>query len=654
MTYKPEIDGLRAVAVLLVLLCHVGLAFPGGYIGVDVFFVISGFLITSILVSDYEQGRFNLVRFYAKRFIRLYPALLVVIVLVFAAAFCLADQKLLKTVLHSGSYATASISNAYFSKNLGYFDLGTQFQPFLHTWTLGVEWQYYLLAPVLIWILLKHSKEALIIGLAVVAGFSLMFSQIGVEQTPKTAYYLLPYRAFELCIGSLLVFIYHRTLHAITAAVLCIVGLIAILAAAFLYSAQTPFPGYAALLPTVGAAAVIYGAGGFAKGNLLRCAPVVYIGKISYSIYLTHWPLIVFYQYLLVTRPMAWGDRIVLLGLSILSGMALYHGIESKITWKKIGKKWLWCIGLIVLSVVIALGAKWGYKNIDAFRWRVTGLSVEESAFVGKPYWELDKFGDIDGQLAAVLLADSMGYNYVYGFDNYLTGSGHYLKLAVWHTCWMLDSEYTFNNALHGDSADINHCRNTYQRGISYLEGNNLPLILAQEWMYKDALLQGDQPIYIYPGNDEYYDFILGRLKALRERMGDRKIILIGVPPYHYSNNDERKNTGCRGRPTFLVDVCQFANDETYLIEETYTYRMNNMLREFAQEHPNTYYIDTSDIICPDGICSTKNDDRYYQLNDINHFSYKGSMLVAPMLMQQIEEIIGVKLHQGNSLRQAM
>ena len=139
MTYKPEIDGLRAVAVLLVLLCHMQLGMAGGFIGVDVFFVISGFLITTIVVDSLSQGKFSFWNFYGRRFVRLYPALIVVVILTFIAGFLLTDPATLENLARTGKYAITSASNFFYYKHQGYFAIAAQKQPFLHTWSLGLS-----------------------------------------------------------------------------------------------------------------------------------------------------------------------------------------------------------------------------------------------------------------------------------------------------------------------------------------------------------------------------------------------------------------------------------------------------------------------------------------------------------------------------------
>lgn len=636
--YKPEIDGLRAIAVVLVLLSHVQLGITGGFIGVDVFFVISGFLITSIIISGIEQNNFSFIQFYGRRFVRLYPALIVVVALTFLASFILSDPAHLETTARSGKYVLASISNIYFSKNLGYFDTAASQQPFLHTWTLGVEWQFYLLAPLIIWILLKHSKEALMIGLAVLVGVSVVLSQVQLSIDPNQAYYLMPYRAFELGIGSLLVFIYQRKCPWLVSVLLTLAGLGMILAAGILYSPQTPFPGYAALLPTIGAALCIYGGQNFVKGNLLRLTPVVYIGKISYSVYLVHWPLIVFWKYVLVFREITLYDKLALFVLSLILGAILYKLVETKITWKRLKRKAVGCAGIFMVCLVLVIGANWIQKHIDALNFRISFISREEDI---NNYFDIHQLGDLDGSISvAILIGDSLGGNYALGIDHTLQDSGYFMYSAFRGGCYMIDHEYVFN----APPNRLKVCEYFQNMSDEFISGNNLPIIYAMEWLYKYDLIDvasGENLLFDIWTN-EYREFIRERLEALRTRMGNRKLILIGSPPYLMSEEERitwvRKS--CLSRPTFLIDVCGLSEGRDYLVSESDSWAINQMIREFAQTHPNTYYIDPSPVICPDGVCNTRRNDEFYRPNDMNHFSVEGSRKVTPYIWQEIERIL--------------
>ena len=298
-SYRSDIDGLRAVAIVPVVLFHAGFSvFSGGFVGVDVFFVISGYLITQVLHRELTAGRFSLIGFYERRARRILPALtaLMFACLGFGYFFLLpADFERL-----SGSTIAATLfsSNFWFWQAANdYFAVGAEFEPLLHTWTLSVEEQFYLLFPLLLALLARRSARMTIwvIGLITLLSFGL--SVIGVATYPSAAFYLLPTRAWELGLGCLIALGLEPDLkRSWLREGLSGAGLAAILLATLTFDSSTPFPGLAALLPCLGAAALIVagGQGSSFVGRLLSSSPFVFTGLISYSLYLWHWPLLAF------------------------------------------------------------------------------------------------------------------------------------------------------------------------------------------------------------------------------------------------------------------------------------------------------------------------------------------------------------------------
>lgn len=307
INYRPDIDGLRAIAVLSVLFYHAGIGiFSGGFVGVDVFFVISGFLITTIIVRENEAGEFSFIRFYERRIRRIYPALYVLIAFVMFGAFILYDPRTFKQVSESAMAATFFASNILFWQESGYFDAPSSLKPLLHTWSLAVEEQFYIFFPWLVYALMRFTRKWYKGGLAALALISFLASMYYVKAEPSGAFYFFHLRAWELMIGGLLAInLVPRCDNALLRNTLSMAGFIMILVSVFAYSQDTSFPGITALLPTLGAALVIYsgGSGYTPVGKLLSLSPAVFIGKISYSLYLWHWPIFIFGKYYVIREP---------------------------------------------------------------------------------------------------------------------------------------------------------------------------------------------------------------------------------------------------------------------------------------------------------------------------------------------------------------
>jgi peptidoglycan/LPS O-acetylase OafA/YrhL len=311
MNYRREIDGLRAIAVLPVILFHAGFnAFSGGFVGVDVFFVISGYLITSIILFEKEAGTFSLVKFYERRARRILPALFIMLVacVLFAWSWLLpSDMK-----KFSESVAAVSIfaSNILLWQQSGYFDTAAELKPLLHTWTLAVEEQYYLLFPLFIILTWRLGKRWIVGLLAVAALFSLAAAQWGAYNEPASTFYLLPTRGWELAIGALTAFLLvHRPSVSLNTCglmqqALSALGLALIAYAVFAFNKNTPLPSLYTLIPTVGTALVIICAAPTTlMGRLLGSRALVGIGLISYSAYLWHQPMFAFFRLLRLSEP---------------------------------------------------------------------------------------------------------------------------------------------------------------------------------------------------------------------------------------------------------------------------------------------------------------------------------------------------------------
>jgi peptidoglycan/LPS O-acetylase OafA/YrhL len=300
LSYRPDVDGLRALAILPVVLYHAGIpGFSGGFVGVDVFFVISGYLMASLIIREIDQGNFSLLRFYERRIRRIFPALFAMVAASSVMAWLVFMPVEFEYFARSVRATALFISNVRFEKESGYFDMSAQLKPLLHTWSLAVEEQFYIVFPVALTLLAKLDRRRIPWVLLLLLVASLAASAWYVHRAPVAAFYLSQFRGWELLLGALLAFdVLSRSTRPVIGECLAALGILLIGYAVLTYSDSTVFPGLAALVPCLGAALVIHGAATSGPaGLLLRSRPVVFVGLISYSLYLWHWPLIVFTRY---------------------------------------------------------------------------------------------------------------------------------------------------------------------------------------------------------------------------------------------------------------------------------------------------------------------------------------------------------------------
>jgi peptidoglycan/LPS O-acetylase OafA/YrhL len=430
--YRPDIDGLRAIAVLLVVFFHAGFSlFKGGFIGVDVFFVISGFVVSRAIQRGLTEGGFSFIGFYLARAKRLAPALYVAMGCVFAFSLLyLMPDDAMRTLKTLG-YASLLSSNIYLAHKTDYFASQTNNQPLLHIWSLSVEEQFYLVLPALLllswrWPLRRRVALFTLLGIA-----SLCASQWAASHATQGAYFLTPYRGFQFIVGVLLAF-RKDPLRSTSADIAVGAGLVAtLLSACLLLSASTPYPGLMALYPCVGAGLII-GFGGASRlaSVLLSNRVMLFIGRISYSLYLWHWPvLFAFRRFELVSLPWTLGAIV----LSILLGYLSYRYVETPLRYARTSRRRV-ILGYIAAPIACAFALFFVGARTDQFErlypaaFQHLYASAKQSTWQnprGRQCWDhvaltqaaTCSLGDVALPTNAVILGDSHAYHLIQFMD---------------------------------------------------------------------------------------------------------------------------------------------------------------------------------------------------------------------------------------------
>lgn len=456
MKYRRDIDGLRALAVLPVIFFHAGFSFfRGGFVGVDIFFVISGYLITSIILADREANLFSLSNFYSRRARRIFPPLLLMLLscLPFAWFWLLPND--MKAFCESLVAAPAFLSNIFFYITTGYFDNSTELKPLIHTWSLAVEEQYYLIFPVLILSIWRMGKRQIIILLGIIFIVSFVFAQYLSVARPSFAFYMLPTRSWEILLGSFIAFYIHERsknlfsqLHEQIGS--CF-GFFLIIYSIFSFDNLTPFPGVYALIPTFGASLIIlFSTNKTWVGKLLGSKFFVKIGLISYSAYLWHQPLFAF------ARVRNIGDLSVLaicmlIGTTFLLAYFSWRFVELPFRdSNRFTNKQIFTYATIGSFLFIIFGFL-GYLS-NGYEFRVPPKYLPVDYFQKSVYLNGNKFG-IDGKPCVSDIASICKVAMHPGAKNILlVGDSHSGDYTVEFQKFIID------NGLSGSQFSINGC----------------------------------------------------------------------------------------------------------------------------------------------------------------------------------------------------
>ncbi len=365
INYRAEVDGLRAIAVVPVVMFHAGIGlFAGGFVGVDVFFVISGYLITSIILADINKGSFSLLSFYERRARRILPALLFMAAICVPFAWFLMIPVDLKGFSDSLSSVTVYLSNFLFWRQSGYFEQAAELKPLLHTWSLAVEEQYYLFFPLSVMIIYRFCKNYLVHLLLLASVVSLFYADWASINRVSSNFYLLPSRIWELLAGAIAAYIITKNLPLykiaqgrLTSELGSFAGLLLIVLSIVTFTRELPFPSFYTIVPVLGTVLIVFCANSSnVVGRVLSLRPLVFLGLISYSTYLWHQPIFAFTRhYTLIEHSNLL--QIVLIIVAVLLGFLSWKYVEQPFrNRKKYTNKKIWTLSFAVSAVLLVVG----------------------------------------------------------------------------------------------------------------------------------------------------------------------------------------------------------------------------------------------------------------------------------------------------------
>jgi peptidoglycan/LPS O-acetylase OafA/YrhL len=632
LQFRSDINGLRAIAVIAVVLFHFNAAWmPGGFAGVDVFFVISGFLMTGIIFRGIEQEKFSIFKFYVARANRIIPALAVLCLVLFVFGWFYLTPLEYKTL---GKHAASSIvffSNVLYWKESSYFAVASHEKWLLHTWSLSVEWQFYIIYP-LVLVAMRKFMSVNVMKTVVLTGSVLGFilCVIVTYKWPNPTYYLLHSRAWEMMIGGV-AYLYPFTLNEKRKKLVECLGLAMIVGTYFLITKETPWPGYLSIFPVLGSFLLIQAQrnDSFITSNVISQK----LGTWSYSIYLWHWPLVVAIYYYSLS------DIFIYLGiaLSVLLGFMSNKYIE-KIKFRNnfVGLfSYLKCKPLYMLLAIGLIGGtiKFSHFNHNKSEPTMLGhnyfnskgeLSFNSSGSV-RVLNDVNDLNDLN-DLDLLMLGDSHSAHYSYG----ITISNNLKVAHKW-----VGSCLPFINSNSEPYAEFmnkewkNQCHALY-KFVNVNKG--VPVVVANQWgsrkmeCIKDC---GSKAII-----SDYNANMRNELEKLIEFIGDRPVFIIGQVPVPLKSM-------VRCMRGFSGESCERITSN--ISKERI--KMNNLLSEISDEYINVFFINPFNSICNKvGECNTiiNNKNVFY---DGNHLSAFGSRKVWPYIESTIVKI--VKLESG-------
>lgn len=644
--YFPEVDGIRAIAVLMVMFCHARLVgFGGGFVGVDLFFVISGYVVTLAITRQQEAGQFSLSDFYARRLRRLLPALYTVALA--TLAFCLVfsfPENTFKLIKNLGFMALFA-SNIYLSRQTGYFDLESAKQPLLHTWSLSVEEQFYFLLPLTLVFLRRFQPRNRAIALVAALLAALAYSILHTNKVGAAGYYFLPGRLFEFLAGVVLALGIRRldALRPFVANVLVVLGLAAVAVCSLRYGPQTVMPGVNAILPCVAAALLIVG-GRYAGAlhPVLSNRPLRYLGRISYPLYLWHWPLLFAFNRLGL-RDTAW--MCLALGLSLLLAALTHHWIEKP--WRarsmRPGRTWLilWLLPVLFVAGLYLLAKK--TEHFSVFypqKYRADYVDAGQSVFdhpradrcwgkVAVTQAAECALGAPGAPVKAVLWGDSHAYHQI----DFLDAIGKAHNLAIHDMAFTMCAPVANSPEQAGDPGYQRHAQECRAHDIEVMKhilaNPEIKLVfMSAVWDIYGGGADGGPGLHGY--RPSQFETELAATVARLNAAGKRVIMLDDIPilPEGLEN--------CASDRLYLPGATQRDCSYDRAIAEQNHQTAARILAGVVQAYPGTAVINTYDVFCDAARCHSEiGGVPLYKHDDRGHLSAGGSRVFYDLYMRK-------------------
>lgn len=663
-SYRPDIDGLRALAVLAVIAFH---AFPsevpGGFIGVDVFFVISGFLITTLIQESLQQQSFSFRTFYASRVRRLFPALVVVLLACqIAGWFALLSNEYKALGKHIGA-STAFIPNFIFWSESGYFDYAAEAKPLLHLWSLGVEEQFYLCWPIVVWLCFKYKASLFKVGIALLLS-SLVLNLIMIEESPSAVFFSPITRIWELLSGCLLAYWANsRTVvvasfkakfgsikwisHAVS-----MMGLASLLLGIFLFDQDTLYPGAWALIPVLGTCFIILaGNQSWLNTSVLSNRFLVWIGLISFPLYLWHWPLLSFARIMEGSKP-EWQIRAALVAVSFALAVLTYYLIERPIRFGRHLK-----LKTYVLTIAMVIVGSLGIATYsqDGFKSRTTDKAIEaqladlkfdisdsEGWYCQDKNYDSPRCHATGPKPSVVVIGDSHALTIYSGLRERFKAKGQDIGLyGASDGCPPL-----LNVVIQDQGGDARNCLKKGSQAIQRViaDASIKEVILTSRGpMYTttegfgDVELEQFGPWVLHFGGEEKgirsneEVFALGLTKTLDALLaaGKKVTFLHDVPELGF---DIRNCFSFRPMTITnkVIRPCAVSRKDFEARTEAYRTMVNKIL----SERPEIKVIDLSEALCDERWCWGARGDTLFYIDD-DHLSHRGADFVVRQLWDQ-------------------
>lgn len=651
--YRPDIDGMRALAIMSVLLFHAyPSSLPGGFVGVDIFFVISGYLISSIIFRGLSLGSFSFFDFYARRVRRIFPAVTVVILGSFVLGFFFLTPYAFEDLITESPYAAFFVENwRLYVTTGGYWETATELKPFMHFWSLGVEEQYYIFYPLLCFLLWKASARRFLLGLCFMLFISFGLCLYDTYSEPVRAFYSLHSRFWELLIGGTLAYVelqwpnykslkLQQNCSVWTDNVLSAVGLALIICSIIFFKEGEYFPGWRALFPTVGSVLIIAaGSEAFINKSIFSNKIVVFIGLISYPLYLWHWPLICIAKNNLAgSQPTGW-LMICLILLSFILAYLTYALVERKMRSRK--ATWQMVLCLVVILAIVTLGVKTVVRKSQTIQNMLyAGLpeAVQETLKEFPRSEERDviceaKFGgghsicrSTSDRPATLLFGDSHNHimwHYLYRQSNlpgfYIVGSG---GSVIFENVLLIGAD---------GKPNVERMKRTNQVWEALRESPEIKtVILRGFWVgnYRSSLISEENPSL--QGQTLLKKLWQDTFVKLEQMQ--KKVVLVldnvDVPfnPLTNCSDVQRVKLSSKSLSQCMVDLENISEDQKV---------MRSFLITEAKKWKNVKVIDSWSVLCKDNQCPLVREGRPLY-KDENHLSIFGNEIIWPLIKGNI------------------